>query len=164
MRECSSGLLWSDCSRDERSGWLQDHHFQQACFSRLSLPRVAPGSICALAPQTGAQKRQLRGIPLDSFGRHSHVACRAAGARTRLHHAIRHCVANICRKEGLNSEEEVVIPGLHEKVQDGTVKESRMDVVVSRPGGLQRWTIDVRTVDGKCATANALGGTEGAFR
>ena len=39
-----------------------------------------------------------------------------------------------------------------------------MDVVVSRPGGLERWMIDVRTVDGKSATASALGGTEGAFR
>ena len=72
-------------------------------------------------------------------------------------HAIRHCVANICRKAGLNSEEEVVIPGLHEKVQDGTVKEARMDVVVSRPGGLQRWTIDVRTVDGKVRDSKCSG-------
>ena len=39
-----------------------------------------------------------------------------------------------------------------------------MDVVVSRPGSLERCMIDVRTVDGKCATAVALGGTEGAFR
>ena len=60
-----------------------------------------------------------------------------------MHHAIRHCVANLCRKAGLNSEEEVVIPELHEKAHDGTVKEARMDVVVSRPGGLERWMIDV---------------------
>ena len=85
-------------------------------------------------------------------------------ARTRVHHAIRHCVANMCRKAGLNSEEEVVIPELHEKAHDGTVKEARMDVVVWRPGGLERWMIDVRTVDGKSATAIALGGPEGAFR
>ena len=63
-----TGLLWSDCSRDERGGWLQDHHIQQALLNRLSLPRVASGSICALAPQIGAHKgavvrnaaRQLR--------------------------------------------------------------------------------------------------------
>ena len=60
----STGLLWSDCSRDERSGWLQDHHFQQAFLNRLSLPRVTPGSICALAPQSGARKGQLCGMPL----------------------------------------------------------------------------------------------------
>ena len=69
-----TGLLWRDCSRDERNGWLQDHHFQQDLLNRLSLPRVAPGNICALAPQTGAQKGQLCGLPLDSFGRHSHGA------------------------------------------------------------------------------------------
>ena len=138
----STGLLWSDCSRDERSGWMQDHH-------RLSLPRLTPGSICALAPQTGARKGQLCGMPLDSFGRHSHGARRAAGAQTLVNHAIR---------------EEVAIFELHEKAHDGTVKEARMDVVLSRPGGLERWMIDVRTVDGKSATAIALGGTEGAFR
>ena len=102
----------------------------------LSLPRVAPGSTCALAPQTTAFKGQLCGMPLDSCGRHSHGACRAADARTRAHHAIRHCVANMRRKADLNSEEEVVIPELHEKAHDGTTKEARMDVVVSRPGGL----------------------------
>ena len=125
--------------------------------NRLSLPRVAPGSICALAPQSGERKGQLCGMPLDSFGRHSHGACRAAGTRTRVHHAIRHCVANFCRKVGLNAEEEVVINELHERAHDGTVKEARMDVVVSRPGGLERWLIDVRTLDGRCATATALG-------
>ena len=55
----------------------------------------------------------------------------------------------------------VVIPELQEKAHDGTVTEARMDVVVWRPGGLERWMIDVRTVDGTCATAVALGGTEG---
>ena len=63
-----------------------------------------------------------------------------------MHHAIRNCVANLCRKAGLNSEEEVVIPGLHEK------------------GGLERWMVDVRTVEGKCVAAVAVGGTEGALR
>ena len=57
-----------------------------------------------------------------------------------------------------------MIPELHERAHDGTVKETRMDVVVARLGGLERWMIDVRTDDGKCATAIALGGTEGAFR
>ena len=57
-----------------------------------------------------------------------------------------------------------MIPELHEKAHDGSVKEARMDVVVSRPGGLERRMTDARTVDGKCATAAALGGTEGAFR
>ena len=47
-----------------------------------------------------------------------------------------------------------MIPELHEKAPNGTVKETRMDVVVSRPGNLERWMIDVRTVDGKSATAN----------
>ena len=37
-------------------------------FNRLSFSRVAPGSICAGAPQTGAHKGQLCGMPLDSFG------------------------------------------------------------------------------------------------
>ena len=55
-----------------------------------------------------------------------------------------------------------MIPELHERAHDGTAKEGRMDLV--RPGGLERWMIDVRTVDGKCATAIVLGGTEGAFR
>ena len=81
-----------------------------------------------------------------------------------MHHAIRRCVANLRRKAGLNSEEEVLFRELHEKAHDGTVKEARMDVVVSRPGSLERWMIDVRTVNGKCATAVALGGTKGAFR
>ena len=63
---------------------------------------------------------------------------------TCVHHAIRHCVANLCRKAGLNSEEEVVIPESHEKAHDGTVKEARMDVVVWRRGGLERWMIDTR--------------------
>ena len=62
------------------------------------------------------------------------------------------------------SEEEVVIPELHEKAHDGTVKEARMDDVVSRPRGLGRWMIDVRTVGRKSATAVALAGTGGAFR
>ena len=39
-----------------------------------------------------------------------------------------------------------------------------MDSCVSRPGSLERGMIDVRTVDGKCATAGALGGTDGAFK
>ena len=81
-----------------------------------------------------------------------------------LHHAIRHCVSNLCRKAGLNSEEAGAILELHEKAHDGTVKEARMDVVVSRLGGLERWMIDLSSVDGKCATAVALGGTEGALR
>ena len=95
--------------------------------------------------------------------RTTRVACRA-GEWTLVHHAVGRCVADMCRKAGLNSEEEVVILELHEKAHDGTVKEARMDAVVSRPGGLQRWMIDVRTVDGKSATAIALGGSEGAFR
>ena len=40
MRECSSGLLWSDCSRDERSGWLQDHHFP-ASLSQPTQPAAS---------------------------------------------------------------------------------------------------------------------------
>ena len=103
-------------------------------------------------------------MPLDSFGRHSHDACRAADARTRVHHAMRHCVANMCRKADPNPEEEVGIPELHEKAHDGTVKEAGMDVVVSRPGGLERWTFGVRFADGKSATAIAQGGTESACR
>ena len=155
---------WPVLERLFTRGALQDHHFQQALLNRLSLPRVAPESICAMAPQTGAHKGQLCGMPLDSFGRHSHDACRAADRRTRVHHAIRQCVANMCRKAGLNSEEEVVMPELHEKAHDGTLKEARVDVFASRLGGLERWMIDVRTVDGQSATAIALGGTEGAFR
>ena len=42
----STGLLWSD-------------HFEQAFLNRLSLPRVTPGSICALAPQSGIAVGQL---------------------------------------------------------------------------------------------------------
>ena len=57
-----------------------------------------------------------------------------------------------------------MVPELHGKARDVTVKEARMHVVVSRLGNLERWMIDVRTVDGKSATAIALGGTEGAFR
>ena len=39
-----------------------------------------------------------------------------------------------------------------------------MDVVVSRPAGLERWTFGVRFADGKSATAIALRGTESVFR
>ena len=53
---------------------------------------------------------------------------------------------------------------LHEKAHDRTVKEAHVGVVVSRLGGLERWMIDVRNVDGKSATAIAQGGTAGAFR
>ena len=45
---------------------------------------------------------------------------------------------------------------------DGTVKEARMDVVVSRLGG--RWLIDVLIVDGLSAAAVAQGGTAGAYQ
>ena len=64
-----------------------------------------------------------------------------------MHHANRYSVANLCRKVGLNAEEEVAIRELHEKAHDGRVKEPRVDVVVSRPQGLERWMIDVCTVD-----------------
>ena len=61
---------------DERSGWLQDHQFSASAFSTGSAcPESRTGSICALVPQTGAHKGQLCGMPLDSFGRHSHGAC-----------------------------------------------------------------------------------------
>ena len=104
---------------------------------RPSLPRVAPGCICALAPQTGAHKEQLCGMPLAS----ADTPWRLKGSRcTRVHHAIRHCVANKCRRAVLNSEEEVVIPELYEKAHDGAVKEAPMDLVVSyaSPGTEQR--------------------------
>ena len=35
---------------------------------------------------------------------------------------------------------------------------------MSRPGGLERCLIDVRTVDGLCVSASALGGTAGDYR
>ena len=139
----SIGLLWSDCSRDERSG--QDHHFQQAFLNRLSLPRVTPGSICALAPQSGARKGQRTALSTLSW-------CLQGCRRTYM------CSPRDAPEFGGRSRDPRTAR------ESSRRKEARMDVVVSRPGGLERWMIDVRTVDGKCATAIALGGTEGAFR
>ena len=61
-----------------------------------------------------------------------------------MHQATRHFVATLCHKACLNSKGDVVIPELHEKAHDETVKEAGIDVIVSRPGGLERWMIDVR--------------------
>ena len=62
-----------------------------------------------------------------------------------MHRAIRHCVANMCRRAGVNSEEEVVIPELHEKAHDATVKEARMDVVVVQSNPIHSGTGQDRT-------------------
>ena len=89
---------------------------------RPSLPRVAPGCICALAPQTGAHKEQLCGMPLASAD--TPMAPEGQQVHTCAPCDPPLCCQNFCRKAGLNSEEEVVIPELHERAHDGTVKEA----------------------------------------
>ena len=68
------------------------------------------------------------------------------------------------RASGLRADEERVIPDLHQVDGDGNVTEARMDLVVTRPGGVVRTLIDVRTVDGRAARAVAMGGTDDALR
>ena len=52
-----------------------------------------------------------------------------------MHHAIHHCVANLCRKAGLNSDGEVVIPDLHVSSRRRS-PHGRRGVETSRPGTL----------------------------
>ena len=68
--------------------------------------------------------------------------CRSGGVGTRLHHAA-------CRRlAGIHVEKEVVLPEFVAETKQG-VREDRMDHVVSRPGGVSWYLIDVRTVDAR---------------
>ena len=76
------------------------------------------------------------GMTLDCHGRHRNGRCRAMEVRTPR-------PLTRCADELASSQEEPEILKLHEIASDGTVTEARMDVVVTRPGGLRRSHIDV---------------------
>ena len=157
------GTLWSDCSFDERDGWLQDHHFSIAFLSRLGLPLIASGHHCSLTPSSGPRRGQPCGRALDCYGRHADGQCRAGGHSTRIHNAVGRRLAKCLRDAGLRADEEIVLPELHRISSGGAVVEGRMDIVVSRPGGLSRWLVDVRTVDAQAARSIACGGAAAAL-
>ena len=152
------GILWADASCDDREGWLQDHHFTHAFLDRVALPVCSPGHRCSLTPKSGVRQGLACGRMLDSHGRHTvDGACRSGGVGTRLHNAVRRRLARSFRDAGLVADEELVLPELVVETADG-IKEGRMDLVVSRPGGVTRHLLDVRTVDSRCpsyATAAA---------
>ena len=147
------GTLFGDISMDEREGWLQDHHFGHAVLTRLGAPVCAPGHRCSLAPTSGPRKGIQCQQPLDRHGRHINP-CRSGGIATRLHHALRRRLATSLRESGLRAEEEIVLPELSQVTRDG-VKEGRMDIVVTRPGGVSRYLIDIATCDGRSARAGS---------
>ena len=88
---------------------------------------------------------------------------KTSGARTQAHHAATHR-ADVCWRSGLDTTEETVIKKLHEIARDFSVTEARVDAVMARPGGLQRWLVDVRAIDGLSETAAAKRGTRDAMR
>ena len=97
----SAGLLWSDCSRDERSGRLQGPSLS-ASPSQPTRPAVSRvGKHLRTEHKLGHTSGSCAECRSTASARH---ACRTAGARTRVHHAIRHCVANMCRKAGPNPQ------------------------------------------------------------
>ena len=121
-----TGLSWRDCTRDERSGWLEDHHFPQGLLNRLSLPRVAERSICELATHRGDHARDRCAGCRSTATADTPTA--PAGQQARAHESTAPpatALPNLCRKAGLNSEEEVVIRELRETAHDGTLKEAR---------------------------------------
>ena len=144
------GTLFGDLSSDEREGWLQDHHFNHAALARLGAPVCAPGHFCALRVASGPRAGLVCQQPLGRDGRHL-VPCRAGGIATRLHHALRRRLTLSLNEQGLRAEEEIVLPELTQVTPSGIV-EGRMDIVVSRPGGVSRTLIDVATCDGRAAS------------
>ena len=153
------GTLFGDLSSDEREGWLQDHHFTHAVLARLGAPVCAPGHFCSLRTASGPRAGQVCQQPLDRAGRHL-APCRAGGLATRLHHALRRRLTLSLSEQSLRAEEEIVLPELTQITPSG-IKEGRMDIVVSRPGGVARILIDVATCDGR---ASRCTDTEAAFR
>ena len=147
------GTLFGDISADEREGWLADHHFGHAVLTRMGAPVCAPGHRCSLTPQSGPRKGIQCQQPLDRHGRHLQP-CRAGGIATRLHHSLRRRLATSLRESGLRAEEEIVLPELSQITDDG-VKEGRMDIVVTRPGGVSRYLIDVATCDARAARSGS---------
>ena len=118
-----TGLSWSDCTRDERSGWSE---FPQGLLNRLSLPRVAERSICTLATHRGEHARDRCADCRSTAAADTPTAL--AGQQARAHESTAPpatALPNLCRKAGLNSEEEVVIRELRETAHDGTLKEAR---------------------------------------
>ena len=107
-----AGTLFSDISRDERFGWLHNHHWTARTLSQLSLPILAPGHRCALAPSSGKRKCQVCGAELDRDARHL-APCKARGAQTRIHNAIVRRLAQSWRQVGLHVDTEAVVPELH---------------------------------------------------
>ena len=128
--------LWSDCSMDDRDGWLQDRHFCIATLARLALPVIAEGHFCRQVAAGGKRQGQECGIQLTRSGRHLHGACSSGVISARIHHAVRRRLAAGCKCAGLRADEETVVPDLHYVDDHGKVTEARMDIIASRPGGL----------------------------
>ena len=82
---------------------------------------------------------------LDQWGRHKSRCM--AGWNTRLHNSLVRCLARGFRDAGLQAEVEVVMADLHRQHADGRVVEARMDLMITRSGGVRSWPIDVRTID-----------------
>ena len=74
--------------------------------------------------------------------------CRSGGVGTRIHYSIRRKLAHDLREAGLRVEEEALLPELVVEIANG-IREGCMDIVVSRPGGVSRHLVDVRSVDAR---------------
>ena len=152
-----AGSLWAEHSRDEREGWLPDHHARHAILTRLGLPTQQRGMYCALAPASGEHRGQPCVAVLDEWGRHAPgVCCRARGRHTRVHHAVRRRLAASLRQAALRADEEANVPDLAVRTP-GEHKDARMDIVVVRPGALRTFLVDITTVDSRSALAQSTG-------
>ena len=140
-----SGTLFGDHSRGPGSGWLQDYHFTHKALTMMGIPTLLPHQRCGLRRKTGSRKGQACEAALSIHGRHL-TPCHA-GLQTRVHNSLVRRLARCCEEAGLGADVEAVQPWLHQRRGDGSTLEARMDVVVSRPGGIQAYPVDVRTLD-----------------
>ena len=66
---------------------------------------------------------------------------------TRLHHSLVKGLAQDLREAGLNADVEITMADLHTVKPEGGIVEARMDLMVTRAGGVHSWPIDLRTID-----------------
>ena len=139
-----AGGIFADHARDPR-GWLPNHHFVALTLATLGMHVLQPNQRCGLRRRGGPSKGKHCNARLCVSGRHLDKC--GAGWQTRLHNSVVRGLAQDFRDARLNADTEVTMADLHTIKPCGKIIEARMDIMVSRPGSVRSWPVDVRTID-----------------
>jgi hypothetical protein len=120
---------------------LPNAHWRAATALRLGLVPQVPGTICKLKKDNGHECGfALAGDP------HHATKCRFGAARSRVHRHLETTLARVATPAGGFADAERYVPELYDTIVRAGAPAARaaiMDVVVTIPGSLRPWWIDV---------------------